>query len=509
MDFRSSIRFSLCASWIAHALSILVGFFLMPYVLHTLGKERYGEWIFIVSVTSYTSLMYLGFGEAIKKFVATHHAREEWDKLNQTVNVTFAVYGVTALTVLLTAAVLCCLAPRFRPWEGDALLEVRLVILVLGLNVACGMLGSAFGGVLLGIQRFDLQRGVTVGADLLRVSLTLLVLQADWGLLRLAGVLLIVSMAENVSYLVLAFLKVPTLSIGVCHLTKSALRECFGFSMYAAVGSVAWQLINATDTIIIGMILGAEAIVPYFVALRLSQFIQRPLAQIGEVCMPKAGELHARSDARGLKDLAIRGMSLAFVLAAGIWIGAAFFGEALILTWVRELDSESHTILMVLLTAQLVASPIGILRSIIFGAGDAKTPALMHLAEAVANVILSLILIKPFGILGVALGTTIPILAVELGALLPYACRRLNFGLMQTIGGVLGPQAMPLLALLTYCFWVQTNFEIDRGWSKLVAVTLGGAAVLGIAWGAGFLLRRNARVSNPTLESTSSPVPTP
>src|SRR5438477_11574454 len=135
MNSRTSIKFSLCASWVAHGLSILVGFFLMPYVLHTLGKERYGEWVFIVSVTNYTSLMYLGFGEAIKKFVATHHARQDWEKLNQTVNVTFAVYAATAATVLLTAAILCCLAPRFRAWQGDELLEVRLVIFVLGLNV--------------------------------------------------------------------------------------------------------------------------------------------------------------------------------------------------------------------------------------------------------------------------------------------------------------------------------------------------------------------------------------
>lgn len=509
MNSRTSIKFSLCASWIAHGLSIVVGFFLMPYVLHVLGKEQYGEWIFIVSVTSYTSLMYLGFGEAIKKFVATHHARQDWKRLNQTVNVTFAVYAVMAALVMLAAATICCLAPWFRRWHGDALLEVRLVTLVLGLNVACGMLGSAFGGVLLGIQRFDLQRGVTIGADLLRVTLTLLLLRSEWGLLTLAGVLLVVSMAENLAYVILAFFQVPSLSIGFCHLNKDALRECFGFSMYALVGGAAWQLINATDTIIIGLVLGAESIVPYFVAQRLSQFIQRPLAQIGEVCMPKAGELHAQSDTSGLQDLAIRGMSMAFLLAAGIWIGAAFFGDALILTWVREFYAESHTILIVLLLAQLVASPLGILRSIIFGAGDAKTPALIHLAEAIANVILSLALIGPFGILGVALGTTIPILVVELGVLLPYACRRLQFNKWTMLQSVVGPQIVPLTALFTYCYWVETNFDITQGWEKLIAVTVGGGIVLGLTCRASYLLRRNAVKAQAAVMATSAPLPMP
>ena len=351
MISRRSIRFSLCASWAAHAVSLVVGFFLMPYVLHILGKGQYGAWIFISSVTSYTALMYLGLGEAIKKFVATYHAGQDWEKLNQTVNVTLAVYAAMGTVAFLTAGVLCWLAPYFREWDGNSLFEIRLVIMTVGLNVACGMMGSVFGGVLLGIQRFDLQRAVTIGADLIRVGLTLLLLRSEWGLLMLAGILLTVSLAENLAYLVLALAQIKELSIRPRYLQMSALRECFGLSLFALISSMAWQLINATDTVIIGMVLGAEAIVPYFIAQRLCQFIQRPLQQIGEVCMPKAGELHGRTDTAALQHLAVQGMGLAFLLAAGILTGTIFFGDALILTWVGEilLRKEPYVILLILL----------------------------------------------------------------------------------------------------------------------------------------------------------------
>jgi O-antigen/teichoic acid export membrane protein len=256
---------------------------------------------------------------------------------------------------------------------------------------------------------------------------------------------------------------------------------------------MAWQLINATDTVIIGIVLGAEAIVPYFIAQRLCHFMQRPLQQIGEVCLPKAGELHGRSDTVALLELTVQGMGLAFLLAAGIMTGTAFFGDALIVTWVGESFSESHTILLVLLLAQLVAAPVGVLRWISFGAGHARVPALLLLVEAIANVILSLILIKPFGILGVALGTTIPVLVVELAGIVPYACRRLQFELLPVARGILAPQVVPLLALLAYCIWVETNFDVSRGWQKLIVVAAGGGAVLATAWGAGLLLRSRRR----------------
>lgn len=491
MPFRSSMQLNLCASWAAHGVTLLVGFFLMPYVLHTLGKGNYGTWIFISSVTSYTGLMYLGFGQAIRKFVATYHAKQDWERLNQTVNVTLAVYLGMGCVALMTAGLLCWLAPHLHDWEARRLMEIRLVILVLGLNVACGMIGSVFGGVLLGIQRFDLERSIAIGSDMLRICLTLALLRFEWGLLTLAGIFLTVTVTENLMYVLLAFRNVKTLSLRTRYLKLAVLRESLGFSIFAFLGNVASQLINATDTIVIGLVLGADAIVPYYIAQRLCQFMQRPIEQIGDVCMPKAGELHARCDTAGLRGVAMQAMGIAFLLAAGIFVGTACFGDALINTWVGDDYTESHRILLVLLAAQVIALPLGVLRSILLGSGHARVPAVMYFAEAVANVILSLILIRPFGILGVALGTAIPIVAIELALLLPYGCKLLQIAVPKMARGVLVPQLVPIGALLIYSIEVETHFNISSGWDRLLVVAAGGGVVLGVVWGACFLIQRN------------------
>ena len=66
----------------------------------------------------------------------------------------------------------------------------------------------------------------------------------------------------------------------------SVLKECSGFSAMAPVSNLAASLINATDSIVIGLMsVGSEAIVPYYIALRLTQFIRQPIE--------KAATLHA------------------------------------------------------------------------------------------------------------------------------------------------------------------------------------------------------------------------
>ena len=81
--------------------------------------------------------------------------------------------------------------------------------------------------------------------------------------------------------------------------------------------------------------------------------------------------------------------------------GAVFFGDALIVTWVREAYSESHTILIVLLFSQVVSSPLGIVKSIIFGV-QAKNkirqdPSLQGEGMAQAGFILGIISLVLYG----------------------------------------------------------------------------------------------------------------
>ena len=490
MKSLSSLRINLFASWAAHVVTLVIGFFMMPYVLGILGDSTYGMWIMINSIASYAGLLHFGFGTTISRYVSTHRAQEDWARLNQIVNLVLAAYSVLGSIVIVTACVLAWLAPHIHDWEGYSLLEIRLVILLLGFNCAAGMIGSTFGGVLHGMQRFDLERGVVIASDLVRICLTLTCLHQNWGMFTLAAIFLTVTLLENGLIAVLAFRSLPQLSIRFKYLKLSTLRECFGFSFFAFVGNIASQLIYATDSIVIGAVLGAKAIVPYYLALRLCQFIRQPVQQIGDVCMPKAGELHARSESRLLQQLIERGMGVAVLLISGLFIGAAFFGDALLTTWVGTGYSEAHLVLLVLLGAQIIALPLGVLRSTMTGMGYVRGPAFMYLAEAVLNVILSLLLIKPMGVMGVAVGTALPIVFIELGVLLPYCFRNLKFNAMHMFKAVLVPQVAPLFALFCYSLFVETHFDISAGWGKLIPVTIGGGLVLGAVWiGQLFILR--------------------
>ncbi len=491
----SSLKINLLASWMAHVVGLIVGFFLMPYVLKTLGDRSYGTWIFISSFAGYAGLMYLGFGSTISRFVATFHAQRDWIRLRQMVTVTLTIYGLMGLVVLATAMGLAWAAPWLHHWDGESITQIRLVILILGLNIACGMTGSVFGGVLHGIQRFDLERGVAVFSDIVRVTATLILLSADGGLVTLAAIFLGITLLENSIAIWLVFRSVPELQIGSRWLQWGILRECMGFSAYALVGTFASQLMYATDSIVIGCVFGPQAIVPYYIALRLTDFLRKPILQIGDVAMPKAGQLTSIADRGAQQRLIERGVMIAMVLAGGLQIGCWYFGDDLIRNWVGEKYASSHQLLLILFGAQVIALPLGVLRSILFGLGTVRGPALMFMAEAALNLVLSLILIRFWGLTGVALGTAIPIVLIELGVFLPYVIRKLRLDPWHLAKATFGPILLPLAALWLYSDTVTRQLGPVTGWPALMAVAAGGGAVLLGTAGLEWLIRRPWRGS--------------
>ena len=53
------------SSWSALAVSVVVGIFLSPFILHRLGDTSFGIWVLIFSVTGYYGLFDLGIRSSI------------------------------------------------------------------------------------------------------------------------------------------------------------------------------------------------------------------------------------------------------------------------------------------------------------------------------------------------------------------------------------------------------------------------------------------------------------
>ena len=472
-----SVKVNVLISWLAHAVTLGIGFFLMPYILHTVGDGTYGTWLFLNSIAGQTGLLYLGFGDAISRFTSKYQAERNWGELNRTASCITSVYCGSACVALLIGIIFALIAPSVYDWPGQSITEVQIAILLLALNAAFSIGGSSFGGLLMGIQRFDIERGIVIVVNISRLVLTLLFLRSTYGLVTLASIFLGLTIFENVAMAVMAFRLIPTLRMRFSDLKKSVYKKCFSFSLFTFLSLIAEQIIYMTDTIIIGYFLGPVAVVPYYIAFRLCDMVRIPVLQIGYVFLPKAGQLHSLKQNDDLKKLISQGFGIAFLLVCSAFIGAYYFSDLMIRVWIGDGYAESYLIVLILLGGQLVALPTHVMRHALIGTGYVRIPAILFLVEAVANLILSLSLLPYWGIYGVAFGTFFPLVVIELGLVVPIAMKQLKLSVRELFMEGLWPQLLPLGMILTYSI-VVSRYKLEDNWPTVIEIVAGAAFVL-------------------------------
>jgi O-antigen/teichoic acid export membrane protein len=96
--------------------------------------------------------------------------------------------------------------------------------------------------------------------------------------------------------------------------------------------------------------------------------------------------------------------------------------------------------------------------TVLKGAGSVRSLAMVNLATGVANLILSALLIKPYGLVGVAIGTLIPIAVSSIVIIFPRACRRVGLPLSVAVRRSVLPTIWPAVVVGALLYVVHVEF---------------------------------------------------
>jgi O-antigen/teichoic acid export membrane protein len=145
------------------------------------------------------------------------------------------------------------------------------------------------------------------------------------------------------------------------------------------------------------------------------------------IFMPLASNFEARGEQEQLRRLLIQGTRGALLVALPIALALFFRGHTFIQLWMGDQYAHvSGTVLQILLVAQIFSIANFTSGNIAFGLAKHRPFALSVVSEALANLILSIFLVRRIGIYGVAWGTIIPNLLVQFVFWPRYICKLLG-----------------------------------------------------------------------------------
>jgi len=477
------------SSWFALGVNVVVGIFLSPYILHRLGDNAFGLWILIFSATGYYGLFDLGIRSSIIRYVAKYSATGEQEELNRLVNsALFSYSGIGILAMAITVVTSFYVTAIFRI-QPEFAADARWLFLMVGTSVALGFPLAAFGGVLEGLQRFFILNFCSVASTLMRAVLIVLALRHGGGLLTVAFITVSLPLLTGLINVAAAFRSLP-LQLGARYLSRSSMARIASYSGTTFLIIVAQRLRFKTDAVVIGAFVSAAAITYFTIGSRLVDYSSDVVSSLAQIFVPMTSQSQAQKDIEGLRKIVLVGNRACAFIAFPITAILTILGKSVIEAWVGpKYVAASYPILLVLLyptTLMLVQSASG---RTLWGLAKHQTWAWVVLAEGVANVILSVILVRPYGIMGDAIGTAIPLLCSMVFFLPGHVCRLLGIKLRTYIFGALGMPLVLCLPLISALLLMRRWF-IPHGLRQLLIQLAIAAAVYGVGLGWAFWSRR-------------------
>jgi O-antigen/teichoic acid export membrane protein len=337
--------------------------------------------------------------------------------------------------------------------------DARLVILLMGLNFAIYMSIGVFGGVLSALNRYDLYSLVTLTQLTLRVVGVVVVLLAGHGIVAIACCELFAATVGNVLFAYVARRIYPELKIRLKKPSWVVLKKIWSYSAYVFLLMVAIQLVYQTDNLVVGAFVSASAVTFYSIGNSLCRYTQQLVGAMTATFTPAASTYDAAGDASSLRALYYNGTRAAMAVSLPILITLIFRGDNFIGVWMGpQYSRTSGTVLAILATALLFSLQNTPATSIAFGVEKHKKVAIWAVAEAISNLTLSIVLASKFGIYGVAIGTLVPSLVVNLIFWPNYVSQLVSISYREVFLKVWGPVFLCAVPFAMVSFAVDAFF---------------------------------------------------
>ncbi len=370
-----------------------------PLFIAALGVGRYGSWVLLWSIAAYLTILDLGLGLAIRRFVARSLATGDREERDRKFSACLTVYLALAAMVIAGALPLVPFLKDLLRLDPSVQPIASRVGVFLVLDAALSFPTNAFQGLLTAYQRYELTNTIRVGMELFRNAALILAAWRGADLPTLAA-LQCASSAVTCVLVVLAARRVASpISIRLFRLSRRTLAEILSYSGWVVAFIAAQQALQYSATVLVGIFVSAAAATEFYVAFRLIVYLGGLPNLMTNVLVPVASEREALRDWSSLRRVFLIGGNAQALILAPAGVGVVFLGDSFFRAWLGPGYERSATYLLFLLVPILLSQ--GTSTSILLGIGRQRSLTLIGVTATVLTVACAAFLAGRWQALGV------------------------------------------------------------------------------------------------------------
>jgi O-antigen/teichoic acid export membrane protein len=384
----------------------LVVLLLPPVLTRTLSKDAYGTWLLILQLSTYVSFLDFGIQKAVGRYIAHHNELGEFKERDSVVSTALSLLAGSALIAVCGVSILTWQLPNlFQDLPAELRQDAQLALFLVGNSLAIALPFSAFGAIFIGLERYDIPAWIIGSSKLFGGLFVALVAQSSHSIVMMAVVMAIINVISGL-WQFLAYKRFASdIRISTQGISKTVAREITSYCFSFTIWTIGMILVSGLDTVITGYF-DYRSVVYYSLAASLTGFVPNLHCAIFGAIMPKAAGLGARRDRKALGDLLVSTTRHGMIILLLTTLPLVFGGYWLLTLWVGDSYAEKTTLLLQLIAiANCIRYMTAPYTTIVLAIGEHSKIILTPLLEGFINVIISIVLSRYYGVVGVVIGT--------------------------------------------------------------------------------------------------------
>lgn len=388
-------------SWVA---SVIVNIVTIPIIVHYLGLEGYGIYALLTGLFGYFSLMDLGMGQGVVKYVAQYAGLNDHDAVSHLVNGSFIVQlgigllGVAALWTFNDAII------RLLNVSDVYYADARDGLYISSVGFLVTMLMANFSNALQGLQKYEVVGKANLFLSILTTVATVVLLLWGGGLV---GIIWISVAGAVITFVVFVALlkrnfneyrfswKVPI----------SHLKLLAAFGNFMLVSRIAHALNTYFIRYIVSAFVGPAAVTFIVVPTKLLSFLQGGIGSIAAVILPFASESIARERQDEFRRLYLKAARTVACISIPMFVFLIVYSRQILTLWMGNGFADEVWVIQAIIGTTFMISSFTILpTNAILGLGLSKHVASFTAGVAVLSLLLCTVLTSAFGTIGAAAG---------------------------------------------------------------------------------------------------------
>jgi len=375
-----------------------------PFIVHRLTIEGYGVYALLTGLVGYYSLLDLGLGQGVIKYVAEYWAKRDYARISLSINAALWVQictglmgSITLITLAEPILILLRISPEYLP-------DAKAGLYASAAGFFLTMLSVTLSSVLMGLQRYDVTSKLNLGSNSLLLLVIVLALLLGAGLKEIVFITAASAIIVFTSYLWIVKRNLPQWRFSFPK-DKNLFLELLQFSGFLFMARISSTFGEYGVRFIVGFLLGPVAVTYYVVPWRMLIALGGLLSSAAGVLFPYTSEISALKDRAKVQRIFIEASRVYAAFSVPLHLALFAFSKPILTIWMGKDFAEMDWFVLSLLSLVTLFGSLSTVPNLItIGLGYARVIGAFSVLTLISYIILVPLFIKLWGIAGAAWG---------------------------------------------------------------------------------------------------------